>query len=41
MLEALKSNRQGEHSIRINNQFRICFVWSDYGPDLVEIIDYH
>ena len=41
MIEALKGNRQGEHSIRINNQFRICFVWSDYGPDLVEIIDYH
>lgn len=41
MLEALKSDRKGEYSIRINNQFRICFVWSDHGPDQVEIIDYH
>ena len=41
MLEALRGNRQGEHSIRINSQFRICFIWSDYGPDLVEITDYH
>jgi proteic killer suppression protein len=41
MLEALKGNRQGEHSIRINNQYRICFIWSDNGPDQVEITDYH
>jgi len=41
MLEALKGSRQGEYSIRINNQFRICFVWSEYSPDLVEITDYH
>ncbi len=41
MLETLKGDRQGGHSIRINNQFRICFVWSDNGPDHVEIIDYH
>jgi toxin HigB-1 len=41
MLEALKGDRDGEHSIRINNQFRICFVWSENGPDQVEIVDYH
>ena len=41
MLEALKGDRAGEHSIRINNQFRICFVWSDNAPDQVEVIDYH
>lgn len=41
MLEVLKDDRQGEHSIRINNQFRICFVWSENGPEQVEITDYH
>jgi toxin HigB-1 len=41
MLEVLKGDRQGEHSIRINNQYRICFIWSDNGPDQVEITDYH
>jgi proteic killer suppression protein len=41
MLEVLKGGRQGEHSIRINNQYRICFNWSENGPDQVEIIDYH
>ena len=41
MLEALKGDRQGAHSIRINNQYRICFIWSDSGPDQVEIVDYH
>jgi proteic killer suppression protein len=41
MLEALKGDRQGEHSIRINDQYRICFIWSDNGPDQVEITDYH
>jgi toxin HigB-1 len=41
MLEALKGNRKGEHSIRLNNQYRICFIWSDNGPDQVEITDYH
>lgn len=40
-LQALSGDRQGQHSIRINNQYRICFVWSSNGPDLVEIIDYH
>lgn len=40
-LEALKGNRVGQHSIRVNDQWRICFVWSDGGADAVEIVDYH
>ncbi|PZM17103.1 type II toxin-antitoxin system RelE/ParE family toxin [Rhizobium tubonense] len=40
-LEALKGNLEGQHSIRINDQWRICFVWSEGGPRNVEIIDYH
>lgn len=40
-LEALKGNRRGQHSIRINDQWRICFIWTETGPDLVEIVDYH
>ena len=40
-LEALKGNRAGQHSIRINDQWRICFVWTDQGPQNVEIVDYH
>jgi len=40
-LEALKGTRTGQHSIRINNQFRICFVRMEEGPDRVEITDYH
>lgn len=40
-LEALKGNRKGQHSIRINDQFRICFVWTAAGPEQVEITDYH
>jgi proteic killer suppression protein len=40
-LEALKGNRAGQHSIRINDQFRVCFVWSEGGPSNVEIVDYH
>lgn len=40
-LEALKKDRRGQHSIRINGQFRICFVWTPTGPDAVEIVDYH
>ena len=40
-LEALTGNRQGQHSIRINNRYRICFVWTKHGPDQVEITDYH
>ena len=39
--EALAGNRRGQHSIRINEQYRICFVWSDGGPVDVEIVDYH
>ena len=40
-LEALKDDRKGQHSIRINDQWRICFVWTKTGPDAVEIVDYH
>lgn len=40
-LEALAGNRAGQHSIRINDQFRICFVWSAEGPANVAIVDYH
>jgi len=40
-LEALRGNRAGQHSIRINDQWRICFRWSDQGADDVEIVDYH
>jgi toxin HigB-1 len=40
-LEALKGARKGQHSIRINGQWRICFVWTDAGPEEVEIVDYH
>jgi toxin HigB-1 len=40
-LEALKGDRAGQHSIRINRQWRICFVWTEGGPDDVEIVDYH
>ena len=40
-LEALKGNRAGQHSIRVNDQFRVCFRWTDAGADDVEIVDYH
>jgi proteic killer suppression protein len=40
-LEALKGDRVGQHSIRINDQYRICFVWTAEGPSDVEITDYH
>lgn len=40
-LEALKGDRKGQYSIRINDQWRICFVWKDAGPEAVEIVDYH
>jgi len=40
-LEALKGDRSGQHSIRINDQYRICFVWKDDGAHDVEIADYH
>jgi proteic killer suppression protein len=41
LLEALKGNRKGQHSIRINDQWRVCFVWHDDGAYRVEIVDYH
>ncbi|MCI5167387.1 MAG: plasmid maintenance system killer protein [Candidatus Electrothrix sp. GM3_4] len=41
MLEALKGNRKEEHSVRINEQYRICFKWSETSPSHIEIIDYH
>lgn len=40
-LEALRGNRAGLHSIRINDQWRICFVWTEAGAEDVEIVDYH
>ena len=40
-LEALRGDRAGQHSIRINAQWRICFRWTDDGPGDVEIVDYH
>ncbi len=40
-LEALKGDRAGQHSIRINDQYRICFRWTSAGPTDVEIVDYH
>jgi len=39
-LEALKRDRAGQHSIRVNQQWRICFVWTSAGPEDVEIVDY-
>lgn len=40
-LEELKGDRAGQHSVRINGQWRICFVWTESGPADVEIVDYH
>jgi toxin HigB-1 len=40
-LEALMRDRKGQHSIRINDQWRVCFVWTPEGPTDVEIVDYH
>lgn len=40
-LEALKGDRKGQYSIRVNDQFRLCFRWTDEGPADVEIVDYH
>ena len=39
--ESLRDERKGQHSIRINDQFRVCFVWTDDGAENVEITDYH
>ena len=40
-VEALAGDRRGQHSIRINDQWRICFIWTKEGPAHVEIVDYH
>jgi proteic killer suppression protein len=40
-LEALAGDRKGQHSIRINDQFQVCFIWTAQGPTEVEIVDYH
>lgn len=40
-LEALAGDRKGQHSIRVNDQWRVCFVWTAAGPENVEIVDYH
>jgi len=40
-LETLVGDRKGQHSIRVNDQFRVCFVWTTEGPAEVEIVDYH
>ena len=40
-LEALKRDRLGQHSIRVNDQFRVCFVWTGTDAENVEIVDYH
>lgn len=39
--EALKRGRRGQHSIRLNDQYRICFEWTVAGPEHVEVVDYH
>lgn len=40
-LEALKHDRRGQYSVRVNRQFRVCFVWTPDGPEAVAIVDYH
>jgi proteic killer suppression protein len=40
-LHALTADRKGQWSISVNDQFRICFVWTEHGPDEVEFVDYH
>lgn len=40
-LEPLTGDREGQHSIRVNDKWRICFVWTDNGPENVELVDYH
>ena len=39
-LEALTGSRKGQHSIRVNDQFRVCFIWTEEGPSAVELVDY-
>jgi proteic killer suppression protein len=41
MLETLKGSRKGQHSIRVNDRYRVCFVWTPAGPENVEVVDYH
>jgi toxin HigB-1 len=40
-LEALSKDRKGQHSIRVNDQYRVCFRWTDEGAERVELVDYH
>jgi proteic killer suppression protein len=40
-LEKLVGDRAGQHSIRVNDQYRICFRWTEHGPEDVELVDYH
>ncbi|MCX5968324.1 MAG: type II toxin-antitoxin system RelE/ParE family toxin [Cyanobacteria bacterium] len=40
-LGALRGDRAGQHNIRINDQFHLCFIWSETGPEAVELVDYH
>ena len=40
-LEALRGDREGEYSIRVNNRWRVCFVWTDQGAMEIEVVDYH
>lgn len=40
-LEALAGDRAGQHSIRVNDQYRLCFIWKDGGAEVVEFVDYH
>ena len=40
-LERLRGDRAGQYGLRVNSQFRVCFTWTDTGPDGVEIVDYH
>jgi proteic killer suppression protein len=40
-LEQLKGDRKGQHSIRVNDQWRLCFIWRDGGAEAVELVDYH
>jgi proteic killer suppression protein len=40
-MEPLKGDRKGQHSIRVNDRWRVCFVWTKLGPSQVEIVDYH
>ena len=40
-LEELKGDRSGQHSVRVNDQWRVCFRWTETGPEDVEIVDYH